>query len=331
MSFLGSIAGAVVGGLFGQHSANQSANAQAALNKETMAWQERMSNTAHQREVKDMRAAGLNPILSATGGSGASSPTPVVSAYTGYGQDSASGINAGTQAFNAFTGAKAQKAQQALYMEQMNNLRANTGKTNAEADTARAFAESARMRNLLELGKLFGETQNLQSQTNLNKANQEYTSGALTRLTSAKETNVTEGTKLIQAQTLLTNAQRWSILTLTPYQAQELQAQAIESASAATRNLTQADLNKAQTVLIDYQEGKISAETANLRLQGVGLSHDNAIKAVNATTAKIELKRKQVDDRYSGVEPTDAYEYIQRGLGNVFNLPGIGFISKLLK
>lgn len=82
-----------------------------------MKFQEKMSNTAHQREVKDLEAAGLNPILSGMGGQGASSPS-----------------GAAITPENPARGLTNAIIQREMQKEQIENVKADTEKKKAEKD-----------------------------------------------------------------------------------------------------------------------------------------------------------------------------------------------------
>ena len=92
--------------------------------QQQMDFQERMSNTAHQREVADLKAAGLNPVLSA-GGSGASTPNGAMDNVA----SSSSGSGSGKSNYYNYKIQKLQNAHQRANNRILYNSIANTAKT----------------------------------------------------------------------------------------------------------------------------------------------------------------------------------------------------------
>ena len=104
----GYVAASIAGSLLGNSMTNSSNKART---RENNAHQLMMSNTAHQREVKDLKSAGLNPILSAR-----SAGAPV-----------GSSVAARVEPYKANVG------EALIQAEQINLLQAQSEKTRAEA------------------------------------------------------------------------------------------------------------------------------------------------------------------------------------------------------
>lgn len=119
----------ILGGLVGAGTAINEGNRAERLQRETNAMQIDLANTAHQREMRDLKAAGINPLVTATGGQGASTPT--IQAPT---QGATGGAKAGAIMGNAMATLPTQIMQYMTGQQQIELARANAENTKAQTD-----------------------------------------------------------------------------------------------------------------------------------------------------------------------------------------------------
>lgn len=228
----GSIAGGLIGSAFGGHSAKK----QAALQRQNWAYQQQ---NAHQFEVSDLKAAGLNPILSATNsqiaGMGSAPST------------SDNGVGAGVT--NSITAALTRQANVEIEKTKADIalIEAKANATNAKTNAITAGIHGDDISKANE--RYDADTANIKSDTRLKNITADYT--------SAKQSNEA---KLTQAEfERIQNEIRIANEKL-PYEIDNIVANSQNARATASYMLSMVKLNAAKVKLTDKQREQLESD-----------------------------------------------------------------------